>query len=241
MINKIKICFYLLISLSFTNELVAQNKIVFMGKVLDENKSIVVFPVIANKTKNIGMMANGDGSFTMNIDKTDTILFSSIGYYLQKLCFKDRVVENDTIRMNIYLKKNIQTLKEVTVYDIKTIQELQKQKEQLGEKNTNTYQKVNALESPFTALYELFSKTERQKREVEKLENNDRRRVFLKELLRNYVSYEILDMDDATLDDFIDFMGLNDEYIKSVNDYDLAAYITAAFERYKRYKAKGGM
>lgn len=225
----------------FSCSLFSQNKIILKGKVLDENKSLIVFPVIANKTKNLGMMANSDGTFTMQIDKADTILFSSMGYYLQKVCLKDSLIKNDTFYLTVYLKKNIKTLKEVVVYDIKSINELQKQKDALGEKNTNTYQKVNALESPFTALYELFSKTERQKREIEKLENNDRRRVFLKELLRNYISYEILDMDDATLEDFIDFMGLKDEYIKSVNDYDLAAYITAAFERYKRYKAKGGM
>lgn len=218
----------------------AQENIIFKGKVLDENKSLVIFPVIANKSQNKGMMADADGSFIMSIHKSDTILFSSMGFYLQKVCFKDSTTK-DTMELNIYLKKNVKNLPEVTVYDVKTIKELQKQKDELGEKNTNTYQKVNALESPFTALYELFSKTERQKREVEKLENNDRRKVFLKELLRNYISYEILDMPDTQLEDFIDFMGLNDEYIKSVNDYDLAAYITAAYERYKRYKAKGGL
>lgn len=218
----------------------AQKTIYIKGKILDENKYLIVFPVIANKTQNQGMMANSDGTFQMSIHQNDTLLFSSIGYYLQKVCLKDSVINTDTFALNVYLKKNIQTLKEVTVYDVKTIKELQKQKDELGIRNTNTYQKVNALESPFTALYELFSKTEKQKREVEKLENDDRRKTFLKELLRNYISYEILDMDDATLNDFIDFMGLNDEYIKSVNDYDLAAYITAAFERYKRYKAKGG-
>ncbi len=234
---KQKLIILLLVSFTLIN---AQNKIVLKGKVMDETKSAVIFPVIANKTKNTGMMANPDGTFQMMIDKSDTILVSSIGYFLQKICLKDSSITSDTFALNIYLKKNIQTLKEVTVFDVKSIKELQKQKEALGEKNTNTYKNVNALESPFTALYEMFSKTEKQKREVEKLENNDRRNAFLKELLRNYISYEILDMPDEQLEDFIDFMGLNDEYIKTVSDYDLAAYITAAYERYKRYKAKGG-
>jgi hypothetical protein len=67
----------------------AQNKIVLKGKVMDETKSAVIFPVIANKTKNTGMMANPDGTFQMMIDKSDTILVSSIGYFLQKICLKD--------------------------------------------------------------------------------------------------------------------------------------------------------
>lgn len=219
----------------------AQNTFILKGRVLDESGNAIVFPVIANKTQNIGMVANTDAGYCIKVNKKDTLLFSSVGYYLQRICFADsQNSAADTIYLDIVLQRNVRTLKEVTVYDIKTLKELQKQKDELGEKNTNTYQKVNPLESPFTALYELFSKTERQKREVEKMENKDRRNAFLKELLRNYISYDILDMDDETLEDFIDFMGLSDDFIKSTNEYQLADYITKAYGRYKAYKAAGG-
>ena len=51
---------------------------------------------------------------------------------------------------------------------------------------------IDALTSPITFLYEQFNRMERSKREVARLENEDRRRDLLKELLGKYVDYEIV-------------------------------------------------
>ena len=45
---------------------------------------------------------------------------------------------------------------------------------------------IDALTSPITYLYEQFNRMERSKREVARLENEDRRRELLKELMVKY-------------------------------------------------------
>jgi hypothetical protein len=61
---------------------------------------------------------------------------------------------------------------------------------------------------------------EKAKRQVEEWENNDRKTKILKELFRNYVAYDIIDLSDDEFDDFIAYLNLYpDEFLQQSSDY----------------------
>jgi hypothetical protein len=91
---------------------------------------------------------------------------------------------------------------------------------------------VDALQSPITFLYQEFSRRERSKRLVAQLENEDRKRALLKELLQKYVEYDIINLSDESFDDFIDFCAVPDPVIKGLTQYEFLLYVKKKYELY---------
>ena len=89
------------------------------------------------------------------------------------------------------------------------------------------------MESPITALYQAFSRRERNKRLVAEMRNNDRRRELLKELFRKYVDNDIITLDNADFDDFVDFSNVSENFMKTSTQYEFIMYIKKRFEVYQ--------
>ena len=100
---------------------------------------------------------------------------------------------------------------------------------------------INAAQSPITFLYQQFSRTERSKRQVAEMKNEDRKRELLKELFRLYVDYEIIKLSDDEFDSFIDFVNVSDEFLKSSSQYDFLLYVKDRFNDYKIWKRNNAM
>jgi hypothetical protein len=56
----------------------------------------------------------------------------------------------------------------------------------------------------------------------------------VKELLRVYISYEIIDLNEDEFLAFMQFLNLNEDFLKSSSDYQLITYIR---EKYNHFKA----
>lgn len=124
-------------------------------------------------------------------------------------------------------------LAEVEILPERTLREIQKDIDQLGYKESDyRISSVNAFESPITWLYQEFSRRERSKRLVAELENEDRKRELLKELLTKYVEYEIINLSDEAFDDFIDFLNVPDQVIKGLSQYEFLLYVKKRYELY---------
>ncbi|MBK6832565.1 MAG: hypothetical protein IPG92_18350 [Flavobacteriales bacterium] len=91
---------------------------------------------------------------------------------------------------------------------------------------------VDALQSPITFLYQEFSRRERSKRLAAQLRNEDRKRELLRELLKKYVEFEIINLSDDAFDDFIDFCAVPEEVIKGLSQYDFLMYVKKKYELY---------
>ena len=92
---------------------------------------------------------------------------------------------------------------------------------------------VDAISSPITALYQAFSRRERNKRMVAEMRNNDRRRALLKELFRKYVDADIIQLSNEEFDDFIDFCGVSESFLKNSTQYDFIMYVKKRFEVFR--------
>ena len=216
----------------YSVEIKAQS-IQIQGRIIGEQGESVVFPIIANQSTSHGVVADGNGHFLILASKSDTILFNATGYNLYKFCAHDSAFK-ELYQVEIRLTHKVVMLKEFIVHDIKSIADINKEKEKLGTKNVDAYKNVDGFNSPITWLYERFSKQERDKRLVATLENKDRQIALLKDLFRNYISYDIMDLNETEFEDFIDYLQLPESYIKTASDYELAMTIKYKYLKFRK-------
>jgi hypothetical protein len=92
---------------------------------------------------------------------------------------------------------------------------------------------LNALASPITFLYQQFSKREESKRELARLQNEDKKRELLKDLFHHYVDYDIIQLTNDQFDEFIDFLNVSDEFMKTSSQYDFLIFVRDRFKDFK--------
>lgn len=212
----------------------AQN-VSIAGKVYDKENPTALLSklMIINKRTNMGIFANADGTFTINAVQSDTILFSALGYMQKKICLADSAPKKN-FYLDIALSKLYFTLKEVSIFPVKSLNEIQKEIDKLGIKSSYmTTGVADALSSPISYLYERFSKFERSKRQVAEWENEELKRDVLKELFRVYVKYDVIDLSDEEFDAFIRYLNLSDEFIQNATQFELVMAIKGKYENFK--------
>ena len=233
--NKIIRLVILFFILLLQYQLHAQSYIKFSGKVVDALNTKIGLPnvMVANARTQQGFFTDADGTFTLNIQQTDTIVFRAFGYHLRKICMIDSVVKNN-INFNVMLFRETYQLKEVTVFETRPTDSVMKDIQKLGyNKNDYMIHGSQAFMSPITALYQEFSKKEKSKRAVAEMMNADKRKSLLRELLFYYYRNSLITLSPDEFDRFIDFSNCSDDLLKSLSAYDLAIYIKKKIAIYR--------
>ena len=188
---------------------------------------------IYNQRAGTNISPASNGFFDLHGYKTDTFLFICKNYSPVELCYKDSVTKW-SYDITVYMRHIEVEMNMLVITPDKTYDEIQNEIDSLGVKNTDTYKNVNAYQSPITALWEMYSKTERQKREIAILMNDDQRRATLKELLKLCVKTNLIDLSFYDFDAFIDFCGYTDEYLQQTSFYDLLSSIKQHYRYFRR-------
>jgi hypothetical protein len=211
----------------------AQELVTIHGKVITSTDQHTYYDLmIVNRRTRSGTFGNADGTFTVQALRTDTLMIGSIGHRTGILCLADSV-ERAIYDVKVRLVPLRVQLAEVEILPERTLKEIQADIDKLGYKASDyKLTTVNALESPITALYQEFSRRERSKRLVAELENEDRKRAILQELLHKYVEYDIIKLNPEAFDDFIEFCSVPDEVIKGLTQYEFLVYIKRKYELY---------
>ena len=208
-------------------------EITINGKIREGNDQPISNVIVINQRTKSGFFGKSDGSFSVTCQKTDTLTITSLGYVPRTICFKDST-QKKIFDPTIYLEERISTLNVVEIFAPRDLDQIQKEIQQLGY-NEDDYMLsgINAAISPITFLYQQFSKVEKSKRLVKQMENEDKKRELLKELFQHYVDYEIIDLTNEEFDDFIDFLNVSDEFIKTSSQYDFLLFVKDRFTDYK--------
>ncbi len=214
--------------------LFGQSAIMVNGKVVDRDgfSSSLVHTMIVDQNNGSGSFANSDGTFSISMQRNDTLLITARDYQIKKICFRDSLPKS-SYRILVHLDSIHYELNEVTIHPTPNLKEIHKDINTLGIRNTDTY-KDASLESPVTLLYERFSRIEQSKRKVAEMEDEDHRRQVLKDLFHLYIKYDIINLSDKDFDDFIDYLNLNDEFLRKSTDYELVMYIKQRYQSYMR-------
>lgn len=189
---------------------------------------------IVNKTAGRGVFGKPDGTFSITVSPGDSIFFTITGYETVKL----KVVADSTCKHEFksFLKMTEYRKEEVVVYPVKTLTQIKEERERLAQTETRMVTGYQALQSPITALYQEFSRRERMKKKVAELQFQDQMEQVVKELLRVYVSYDIIELEEEEFLEFIIFLNLNEEFLKRASDYDLIIYIKEKYIHFRQLK-----
>ncbi|MBA3900789.1 MAG: hypothetical protein H0X62_11370 [Bacteroidetes bacterium] len=189
--------------------------------------------MVLNQRTKTGIFGSHDGSFSISIQKNDSIKFSLIGYSTQSISFKDSAYES-AYQVIIKMEKLKVDLHYVEVFPSREYAEIKKDIDELGVKYEYQTQGFAGLASPVTFLYERFSKFERQKQKAAELYNEDAKKDILKELFKTYVKADINELSDLEFDDFLIYCNLPEEFIKSATQYELVVNVKQCFEVFMR-------
>lgn len=211
----------------------AQNKIIITGQAYDkESKLPLPKLMIINKRTSNGVFADSEGKFSISALQSDTIMLSALGFKLKKICFKDSLLKDQYV-INIPLEKLYFTLKEISVFPARSLNEIQKDIENLGIKKSYSLEGIDAISSPITYLYERFSKFGRSKQKVAEWENEDLKRDILKDLFRLFIKHDIIALNDEEFDAFIKYLNFSDEFMQNATQLELVLAIKGKYETFK--------
>jgi hypothetical protein len=103
----------------------------------------------------------------------------------------------------------------------------------LSQRETRLVTGVNVLQSPITALYQAFSKKEQNKQWIAEQQYKDDQRRVVKELLRLYVAFDIIELPEDTFDEFITFLNIDENFIKTASEMELVLFIKDKYDHFK--------
>lgn len=224
----------LVFSLLWTISLFSQScdSVHVSGKVVD-TLGLRMFSgmLVYNQTKSTIYEAAVDGSFELHANSGDKIIIKvkkNEKYFLT-------VVPDSSCDQHISIFTDLrqQEFNTVVIYPLKTLDEIKEKRAELKRENVLKVTGVDVLKSPITALYERFSKKGKSKQRIAEMEFQDSKEEVLKELLRVYVSYDFVELSDEEFLGFIRYLDIQDNFLKSVNDYTLAVHIKNVLQAYK--------
>lgn len=224
----------ILFSINFT---FGQNTVKISAFVKDSLGRPITYVFVANKNTQDAIVDMDGASVEWTARVSDTLIFSSQSYGMRKYAVKDSLV-NNICHLTVVLKPLSKNLKEVQIIAPKNANEIRTEIQALHLEATNVYKDVNAFQSPITALYEAFNKNERAKRTVAQLEYEENRNRILKDICRLLRSYQVIDPSERELDAFVQFLPLDEAFLKGSTDYEIGLTVKECFQRFKKiYRA----
>lgn len=221
----------------YSQELTVNDSIVTIkGRVIDTNATVGFYNImVVNRTAGKGILGDYTGYFEIAVKKGDLVAVSVVGYQTVYFSFKDEPYQPVYEKL-IYLQMQTAMGPVVEVTPLKTLEELQEERANIAKREVPVVTVANAFESPITALYVAFSKREKTKRLVAEMEYQDQQDNIVKEVLRIYVHNDIINLSEEEFDEFILFLNINPEFLKTASDYELITYIQAKYEHFIRIK-----
>ncbi len=220
------VCIFSNVSFSQTCEKVWLN-----GKIVDSlNPASFLNIMVVNVSVGKGVFGQADGTFGVYVKNNDSIVVSVKNYER----FSFRVVADSSCKMevNFAVYAKLQDIGVVVIKPLKTIQQIKEERSKIAMHETKTVTGAEVFQSPITALYEHFSKEGKSKQKVAELRYLDSQEEIIKELLRLYVSYDIVKLNSDEFSDFIQFMAMDVDFLKTASDAELISFIKDKFEHY---------
>lgn len=202
------------------------------GKVMDTmNVDMFYNLMVINKTSGRGVFGQPDGHFSVYVRPGDKIALSTKGYPVYEfIATADGDCQNHILA---YIERIPQEIEQVVVRPLKSLEQIKEERQALSQRETRTVTGINVMESPITALYQAFSKKEQNKAWIAEQQYKDDQRRIVKELLRLYVAFEIIDLPETTFDDFITFLNIDENFIKTASEMELVLFIKDKYDHFK--------
>ena len=211
------------------------DNVLFTGKVVDTLRPQSFYNLmVINRTTGRGVFGQPNGSFSVYVKEGDSISVSVKDYPVTN--FEVKADDNCQFKKRIYIEGKPQEVAEVVVKPLKTLNQIKEEREDLAMRETRTVTGIEMIQSPITALYQAFSKVEKNKRWIAEQQYKDDKRQVVKELLRLYVAYDVISLTEEEFDEFIDFLNINEDFLKTATEMELITFIQDKFDHFKLMK-----
>lgn len=227
--------FFVLVFLGSFDAMSQCEQVFVSGRVVDTmNRDMFYNLMVINKTTGRGVFGQPNGFFSVYVRPGDKIALSTKGYPVYEFIAK---ADNDC-QSHIYaiIERIPQEIEQVVVRPLKSLEQIKEERQALSQRETRLVSGINVLESPITALYQAFSKKEQNKRWIAEQQYKDDQRRVVKELLRLYVAFDIIDLPEATFDDFITFLNIDENFIKTASEMELVLFIKDKYDHFNRLR-----
>ncbi len=236
---KVKNRYIIALCFGVSSSLFAQDceNILFTGKVVDSLRPQSFYNLmIVNRSTGKGVFGQPNGTFSVYASQGDTIALSVRGYpYVTVIVNGNSECRHEG---KYFVENKIQDVAEVVVYPLKSLEQIKEERSSLALRETRMVTGIEVLQSPITALYQAFSKKEKAKRWVAEQEHIDSQRNVLKELMRTYVAYDVIELSDDEFDEFIAFLNMDETFLKTATEMELITFIQDKFDHYQWLKVK---
>ncbi len=214
-------------------------QVLFTGKVEDTLRPKNFYNLmVINRSTGQGVFGQPNGNFSVYANNGDTIALSITGYPVVSLIVV--ADSNCQSKEHIYIEGQEQEIAQVIVRPLKSLEQIRSEREALALRETRMVTGIEVLQSPITALYQAFSKKERTKRWIAKQEHKDDQVNILKDLIRTYIAYDIIELSDDEFEEFIYFLNMDEQFLKTASEFELITFIQDKFVHYKLVKESGG-
>ncbi|PHR34987.1 MAG: hypothetical protein COA38_03380 [Fluviicola sp.] len=210
-------------------------QVLFTGRVQDTLIPNTFYNLmVINRTTGRGAFGQPDGTFSVYASNGDSISLSITGYPP----VHTRVVadSNCQFKRSFIIEGNPQEFEAVIVRPLKSLQEIREERQALALRETRTVTGIEMLQSPITALYQAFSKKERTKRWIAEQEHKDDQLNIVRELIRTYAAYDVIELNDEEFEEFIYFLNMDEQFLKTASEMELITFIQDKFQHYTLIK-----
>lgn len=211
------------------------DQVLFTGKVMDTLRPNTFYNLmVINRTTGRGVFGQPNGTFSVYASNGDSISLSITGYPpVHTRVYAD---SNCQFKRIFVIEGNPQELDPVVVRPLKSLQEIKEERQALAMRETRTVTGVEMLQSPITALYQAFSKKERTKRWIAEQEFKDNQARILRDLIQTYVAYDVIELNDEEFEEFIYFLNMDEQFLKTASEMELITFIQDKFQHYQLIK-----
>jgi hypothetical protein len=239
-LNRLNRIVFILFLVVFSTRFLAQERKFSISGTVYEEDSVTAMPFVnlVNARNGNGTLSDYNGHFTLIALNTDTIIFSYVGFARKKIpvAMIKNLSDSTKRPLKVVMRRIMVNLAPATAFATKYRQnEVDYMKRYV--KQHATLKRIDALESPITALYQQFSRKGREQRKLQEIFE----RILVEEEVAKKFNPEILRQ--LTEDEFIDYERfrrycwyLTDDFILTHEGYDLYSPI---MDCYKRWKADG--
>ena len=227
------------------------------GYVFEENtKEPIPYVNIYVKQTRRGTITDNKGYFMLKAEINDTLIFSCLGFDKKYVHINQEVIDNNEALI-ISLDTKIYEIQSVDIYALRKYKQLEYEIKSMKLKDDDIvhaqsnfplrpvdvdyYDLVQSAPlsgfgvviSPITALYEACSKKGKENRKLAELKKQDNIQNLIEQKLGVENIMKIINEDEATTLDFIEWCDFHEDFLLNISAYDLATVIKYKYKVYK--------
>lgn len=207
-------------------------KVLFTGKVSDTLRPQSFYNLmVINRRTGQGVFGQPNGTFSVYVSDGDSISLSVKDYPTIDLIVK--ADSNCQFIRKLIIEGKAKEIKTIEVRPLKSLDEIKEEREALAMRETRMVTGIEVMQSPITALYQAFSKKEQNKRWIAEQTYKDDQRKVVQELIRLYVAYDIINLNEDEFDQFISFLNINETFLKTATEMELITFISDKYDHFK--------